>query len=356
MEKHLSNMLDTGVIEHLKTESRWNSPLFLVAKSSPDSYRVVSDLRGVNQQCIPDKYDLPNLNYLLDRIGGDSIFSTFDMAASFHQVPYDEDSKPITAFTYKGKRYNFARMIMGHCDSSAAFSKMMNRLLAFTDIQHLIYFLDDLLIGSKDVATHIDRLEVLLHQLEGADLKLTPSKTSLLQKQVQYVGITLSSQGININDDRIKAISDLPAPTTKKETQKLLGFLGYNRRFVRGYSAISKPLYDLLRKDRKFQWTEECEESLKKLKAAISSNETLCFPDVTDPHNSYQVEIDASQFGLAATLTQLINGERRVVGYFSKSGDPRLVSSHLRVVSELQQVQIEKRQSLPGRSLSLIHI
>ena len=158
--------------------------------------------------------------------------------------------------------------------------------------------MDDLLIGSKDVATHVDRLEVLLHRLEGANLKLTPSKTSLLQKQVQYVGITLSSQGININDDRIKAISDLPAPTTKRETQKLLGFLGYNRRFVRGYSAISKPLYDLLRKDRKFQWTEECEESLKKWKAAISSNETLCFPDVTDPHNSYQVEIDASQFGL----------------------------------------------------------
>ena len=104
MEKHLSNMLDTGVIEHIKTESRWNSPLFLVPKSSPDFYHFVSDLRGVNQQCIPDKYDFPNLNYLLDRIGGDSIFSTFDMAAGFHQVPYDEDSKPITAFTYKGNK------------------------------------------------------------------------------------------------------------------------------------------------------------------------------------------------------------------------------------------------------------
>ena len=319
MDKLLGNMLDTGVVEPLKTDSRWNSPLFLVAKSTPDSYRVVSDLRGVNKQCVPDKYDLPNLNYVLDKIGGDSMFSTFDMAASFHQVPYDEDSKPITAFTYKGKRYNFARMIMGHCDSSAAFSKMMHKLLAFTNITNLVYFLDDLLIGSKDVASHIDRLEILLKQLESANLKLTPSKTSLLRKKVQYVGVTLSSEGININEDRVKAIMDLPAPSTKKETQRVLGTLGYNRRFVKGYSAMSKPLYDLLRRDTKFLWTTECQRSFEQLKAAISTNTTLCFPDVADPKNSYQVEIDASQFGLASTLSQVIDGERRIVGYFSKS-------------------------------------
>ena len=319
MDKHMKNMLGTGVVEPLSTDSRWNSPLFLVAKSSPGSFRVVSDLRGVNRQCVPDKYDLPNLNYLLDRIGGDSLFSTFDMAASFHQLPYDEESKPIVAFSYKGKRYNFARMIMGHCDSSATFSKMMHRLLAFTNIQHLIYFLDDLLIGSKDVASHIDRLEVLLKQLESANLKLTPSKTSLLRKQVQYVGLTLSSRGININNDRVEAILKLPPPTSKKETQRVLGTLGYNRRFVRQYSAISKPLYDLLRKDRKFVWDAECQRSFEALKTAIGNNTTLCFPDVDDPDNSYQVEIDASQFGLASTLSQMINGKRRIVGYFSKS-------------------------------------
>ena len=76
---------------------------------------------------------------------------------------------------------------MGHCDSSAAFSKMMHKLLAFTNVQHIMYFLDDLLIGSKDVASHIDRLEILLKQLESANLKLTPGETSLLRTEVQYV-------------------------------------------------------------------------------------------------------------------------------------------------------------------------
>jgi hypothetical protein len=194
---------------------------------------------------------------------------------------------------------------------------MMHKLLAYTNIEHLIYFLDDLLIGSKDVPSHIDRLEVLLRQLQKSGLKLTPAKGSLLRKQVQYVGVTLSKDGIKINDDRVKAILEFPAPTSKKETQKVLGTFGYNRRFVKAYSAISKPLYNLLRKDVKFLWTPECQKSFDDLKEAISKSTTLCFPDVEDPENSFQVDIDASQFGLASTLSQIIGGKRRIVGYFS---------------------------------------
>ena len=319
MDELLDNMLNTGVIEPLKTDSSWNSPVFLVAKSTPGSYRVVADLRGVNKQCIPDKFDLPNINHVLDRIGGDSVFSTFDMAASFHQLPYNEESKHITAFTYKGRRYNYARMIMGHCSSSAIFTRMMYKLLEYVPIEHLIYFLDDLLIGSKDVGSHIKRLEKLLHQLERANLKLTPEKSYLLKTEVKYIGVTLNSSGIRINEDRADAISKLPIPTNKKSLQKCLGFLGYNRKFVKRYSAMSKPLYELLRKDKPFIWSQECDKSFEDLKRAISNSPTLCFPDVYDPLSSYEVQVDASKYGLAASLSQEISGERRIIGYFSKS-------------------------------------
>ena len=320
MDSLMDNMIDTGVVEPLTTESSWNSPIFLVAKSTPGTYRVVADLRGVNKQCIEDKYDLPNINHLLDRIGGDCIFSTFDMAASFHQVPYDVESKPITAFSYKGRRYNFARMIMGHCSSSSIFTRMVYRLLEhFPSIEHLMYFLDDLLLGSRDVESHIDRLEMMLKQLESANLKLTPSKTELMRTEVRYVGITLSPEGIRINDDRIEAIKKLQPPRSVKETQKVLGFLGYNRKFVKGYSELSKPLYALLQKGKRFDFTPECMKSFESLKTAISNSPTLCFPNVHDPLDSYEVKIDASNHGLGSTLSQMIDGERRIVGYFSKA-------------------------------------
>ena len=320
MDDLMDNMISTGVVEPLTTESNWNSPIFLVAKSSPGTYRVVADLRGVNKQCLADKYDLPNINHVLDKIGGDCIFSTFDMAASFHQIPYDEASKPITAFSYKGRRYNFARMIMGHCSSSSIFTRMVYRLLEHSpSIEHLLYFLDDLLLGSKDVHSHIERLERMLKQLMSANLKLTPNKTELMRTEVRYVGITLSTEGIRINDDRIEAIKKIEPPRTVKETQKVLGFFGYNRKFVRRYAELSEPLYELLQKGRKFIWTSECQKSFEDLKIAISSSPTLCFPEVHDPHDSYEVTVDASIHGLAATLTQMIDGQRRTVGYFSKA-------------------------------------
>ncbi len=319
MDEKIENMIATGVVEPLTAESSWNSPIFLVANSTPGSYRVVADMRGVNRQCLEDKFELPNLNHMLDRMTECSIMSTFDMAASFHQIPYDDESKLITAFKYKGRRLNFARMIMGHCSSSSSFTRMLYKLLEFVPIEQLVYFLDDLLLGSKDVASHIDRLEMLLEQLEKANLKLTPAKTALMRTEVKYVGVTLSAEGIRINDERIEAIKKIPAPTSFKETQKVLGFFGYNRKFIRRYSELSRPLYALLQKGKRFEWTTECEEAFQELKVAVSNSPTLCFPQVDDPHDSYEVQLDGSKYGMGAILSQMINGERRIVGYFSKA-------------------------------------
>lgn len=319
MDELMDNMLSTGVVEPLTTESSWNSPLTLVAKSRPGEYRVCVDLRQANKQCLEDKYDLPNLNHVLDRIGGDSIFSTFDMAASFHQVPYDEASKPITAFSYKGRRFNFARLIMGHCSSSSIFTRVIYRMLEHVDIEHLIFFLDDLLVGSTDVSSHIDRLELLLRQLKKCNMKLTPKKSTLMCRSVKYVGVTLDASGISINDDRIEAVKALPIPTSVKETQSVLGFFGYNRKFISKYAELSGPLYALLQKGRKFEWTPQCAKAFEDLKTAVTTAPTLCFPDVEDPHDSYEVQLDGSNKGLGAMLTQMINGERRVVAFFSKA-------------------------------------
>ena len=124
MNRQIGNLLKAGVIEHSKTHTNWNSPIMLVSKGTPGSgrYRFVADLRGVNKMCVKDHFELPNLNRVLDKIGNSRIFSTFDLSQSFHQVKYVEESRPIVSFTYNGQRYQFARMAMGHCDSSAKFS------------------------------------------------------------------------------------------------------------------------------------------------------------------------------------------------------------------------------------------
>ena len=195
----------------------------------------------------------------------------------------------------------------------------MVKLLDGVPIEHLVYFVDDLLLASNDVDKHLDYLAAILSRLQDANLKLTPGKCHFLKKEVKFVGLTLSDKGVRINDERIKALSALQPPTTVKEVQKVLGFFGYNRKFIKGYAEITKPIYDLLNKGRKFYWSEECEESFERLKAAVSKNVILHFPDVEDPLNSYEVTIDGSQMGYGGTLSQIVRGERHIVAYFSKS-------------------------------------
>ena len=269
-----------------------------------------------------DKYELPNLNYVLDRIGGDTLFSVFDLSASFHQVPYSEKSKPITAFTYNGKRFNFARMIMGHATSSSKFTRMLTKLLANIPIEQLVFFIDDLMISSQDVKSHLYRLEILLERIASANLKLTPKKSELLKTEVRFVGVTVSSEGIRINEDRVKALKSLPHPKSVKEVQKVLGTFNFVRKWIPNYSAITRPMHNLTKKSNRFYWSDECQKSFDSLKEAIASSTTLALPDVEDPLKSYEVTIDASNMGYAGTLSQIIRGERRIVAYFSKAVPP----------------------------------
>ena len=323
LDNHIEGLLEADVIEPCSHKSLWNSAVMLVPKPhQPGSYRFVADFRAVNVECLPDNYQLPNINHLTDRIGGCKYYSSADLSKSFYQVSYNERSRPITAFTCNGRRYWFKKLVMGHCTSSAQFTRMMDKLLMNMPIDQICYFLDDLLIASNDVSTHLDHLEMLLQRFSAANLKLTPSKCSFLKKEVTFVGISISEAGVRITDDRVKSLKELQPPRNVKETQKLMGFLGYNRKFVKNYAAIAKPIYALIKKRTKFQWTPECQASLDELKARISSGVTLAIPDVQDPLHSFELTVDASLDGYGATLSQIQNGERKIVAFYSKAVPP----------------------------------
>ncbi|KAL5248797.1 hypothetical protein ACHWQZ_G017850 [Mnemiopsis leidyi] len=323
MDRQIDQMVKAGVVEPLYEASEFNSPIFLVKKNTPNSWRLVADLRNLNKVCLDEKYPLPNLNHVLDTIGADTLFSSFDLSKSFWQVPYSEESKKMTAFLYRGKSYCWARMIMGHKNSSSAFSKMMYKLLATIPIDQLIFFIDDLFLSSTSVHDHLNRLEILLSRLMRANLKLTPGKCELLRKKVTFVGVSVSDKGIQITDDRIRDLLDLPVPTTSKRVQEVLGALNYVRKWIPNYSSIARPLHQLTAKGTKFEWSVDCQRAFEDLKNAVAKSTVLAIPDTSDPYKSYQVQVDASKHGYGATLSQelLVEGrrQRRVVAFFSKA-------------------------------------
>ena len=115
----------------------------------------MADMRAVNTQTLPDNYELPNINRVVDKISGCKLYSTFDLSQSFHQVNYDQKSRKVTALSCNDKRYWYKKMVMGHCNSAQQFSRCMAMLLADVPFDQLVAFLDDLLLASDDVESHL---------------------------------------------------------------------------------------------------------------------------------------------------------------------------------------------------------
>ena len=317
MDKEIKNLANSGQISPCRY-SLWNSAVFLVEKKG-GSQRFVVDARSLNSQCIQDKYELPKISTILDNLPECNWLSQLDFTNSFSQIPLQKESRHLTAFTHNRQRYQWNRLIQGQTSSSAEFSRAMNQLFSRVPFNSLLIYVDDLLCCSSTIREHLKRLRFIFERLTWGSLKLSTRKSNLLTRECTFLGHKLSNQGIRIDPDKIKAISELPTPGNAKGIQKFLGALNFHRKFIPRFAEKAAPLYNLLRKDVPFNWCEKCETSFQQLKADMTSSHILALPDISDPDDSYQVVIDSSKLGHAAVLTQRVNGQRRIISYFSKS-------------------------------------
>ena len=324
MDQEIHSLIESGQIERCNY-SRWNSCVFLVGKPDGKSYRLVQDMRQLNTQTLPDNFPLPRMDTIMDKMVECNYLSKFDFVKGFVQIGLEEKSRPLTAFTYDDNRYQWNRLPMGQTNSSSQFARCMATLFQNVPFQALICYLDDILVGSRTVEEHLKRLRFIFDRLSWGGLKLSPNKTKLFKREVKFLGNLISNKGLRVDQDRIKAIQELKEPNNVKQLQKFLGVMNYNRSFVKNFAKIAAPLYNLLQKNVSYTWNDECQESFDKLKECMTKAPTLSLPDVTDPLNSYILTIDSSKQGHAAVLTQIVNGKRRIISYFSKG-----VPAHLK--------------------------
>ena len=140
----------------------------------------------------------------------------------------DEESKLLTAFTVGPLGfYECKRMPFRLTNAPAKFQHLMETCLGDINLHWCIIYLDDLVIFSKDLARHLERLKAVFQKLEEAGLKLKPSKCELFWWQLAYLGHMISAKGIATDEGKIDAIKNWPIPTNVKEVQSFLGFMGY---------------------------------------------------------------------------------------------------------------------------------
>ncbi|KRZ52308.1 Retrovirus-related Pol polyprotein from transposon 17.6 [Trichinella nativa] len=313
VRRMLSEMTNHKVIE--PSCGPWSSPIVLVKKKD-GSYRFCVDYRKLNLCTKKDAQPLPKIEETLETLSGATWFSTLDMASGYWQVEVADEDKEKSAFATPFGLYQFRVMPFGLCNAPATFQRLMETVLCGLHWTTCMVYLDDIIVFSKDAAEHLEKLEEVFSRLQGAGLKIKPSKCHLFQKRVKYLGHVVSRDGVQPDPEKIKAVEQWPSPKCGKELQQFLGLASYYRRFVKGFAQIAEPLHRLTEKGKLWNWTDECDKAFLHLKARLTKQPVLTDPDFKIP---FLVDTDASGDGLGAVLSQDIAGKEGVIAYASRT-------------------------------------
>lgn len=316
IDDFVQRMLDSQQIR--PSSSPWSSPVLLVKKKD-GTKRFCIDYRKLNAVTKKDVYPLPRIDDALNHLKNMRFFSTLDLISGYYQIPIAEEDKEKTAFITHSGLYEFNVMPFGLTNAPATFQRLMNVTLAGLNWKTCLVYIDDILVFSRTMEEHFDRLREIFVRLQGANLKVKPSKCRFAFNETNYLGHIISERGIRPDPDKIKTIVEWQEDKVKrsvKEVRSFLGICNYYRRFVRNFAQIARPLNYLLKKNAKFEWTDQCSKAFNSLKQRLISRPIMIHPDFTKP---FILQVDASGFGIGAVLAQCDEkGKDHPVAYWSR--------------------------------------
>lgn len=317
LRKQLEELLAKGYIR--PSVSPFGAPVLFVRKKTGE-LRLCVDYRMLNRITVKNRYPLPRIDDLLDRLNGAKYFSKLDLASGYHQIRVREEDIPKTAFRTRYGHYEYTVMPFGLCNAPATFQRLMNDIFRPYLDKFVLVYLDDILIYSSSPEEHRQHVEAVLKLLSDHNLYAKRSKCEFGRGRVEFLGHIVTQDGICVDPRKIHAIASWPVPKTVSDVRSFIGLASYYRRFVRKFASIAAALTRLMtpkydKKGVKLPWGKEEHESFRKLKIALCNAPVVVAPA---PHKPFVLRTDACTTGLGAVLTQVQNNQERVIAYHSR--------------------------------------
>ena len=280
VQKELETLEKAGVIA--RSISPWASPIVVLPKKTepgePPRRRLCVDYRVINSllpkvqkahskaKGVLTLVPLPQIDHIYARLKGSKIFSTFDLRSGYHLMELSPEARAKSAFVTLLDKFEFTRCPFGLTQAPAYFQRLINKVIKGLPLA--FGYLDDVLIHSPDIDSHLQHMRILFQRLREADLKLKDSKCNYFKTHVQYLGHLVSGKGIKSLPEKLESVKKMPAPTTPKEIKQFLGLVGYYRKFIPRFADITRPMTYLTKQDVSFEWTLQCQASFEMLKEA----------------------------------------------------------------------------------------
>ena len=297
VQKQIQQMLKYDIIEKANN-SPWQFSLVTVPKKEK-GLRICVDLRPLNQIVQFFSFPLSDLDKTLASLSKAKFMSSFDLNQAYWNLEVNEKDREKLTFVCDEGKFKFKRLPFGLNIAPSIFSQYLSGVLQGLD--GIANYLDDVIAWSLTIEEHFAVLRALFTRLRESNLKLKFPKCSFFQQQLKYLGYVVTEHGLQPDPDKLEAIKNIPTPSTVKSTRSFLGAINFFRRFIPNYSRIAKPLFSLTKKNIKFHWTTDHDESFQTLKNILMSDTVLAFPDVT---KKMALFTDASDTCIGACLTQ----------------------------------------------------
>ena len=316
INKQVNEMLADGLVSH--STSAYSAPILMIAKKEPGKWRFVTDFRKVNAATQKVIYPLPRIEDALHRLKNPQFFTSLDLVKGFWQVPIAKEDRHIYAFSTGEAHVEYNVMPMGAKNSTSTLQALMQLLLRGLPAEHVVSFLDDILVASPSIEEHITHLDKVLTALGRANLKLHPGKCAIARDSAICLGHLLNRKGIQPDPHNLAKVVKWPVPRDVKGVRGFLGLTGYYRQFVEGYSKVAEPLTNLTAKDKGWQWGTAEQLAFETLRRAVTEAPIVAYPDFEKP---FWVKTDASGGSVGFVLTQFHEEREHVISYGSKKLD-----------------------------------
>jgi hypothetical protein len=282
-------------------ESEWISPMVVWEKNTI-GIRICVDLRKLNDACLHDPFPTPFTDEVLENVGGHEVYSFTNGFSGYHQIRITSEDRYKTTFAIEWGSYQYIVIPFGLKNAQTIFSRVV--VVAFKDFIHkfLEVYLDDWTIFSL-LKDHVEILRLMLERCRQCHISLNIKKYIFSTPFGILLGHIVCKQVLIVDPTNIVVIVNLPPPPPKSvhQLRATLDHTGYYRKFIKGYEKITAPMEKLLKKYIRFQWNDECQESLDILKENMVTTPILSFPDWT---KEFHVHADTSSIEFGAVLAQ----------------------------------------------------
>ena len=321
--KIIEEFVKEGIMGPISSEWAW--PALLVPKPK-GGWRFVVDLRELNKLIPHDTYEPPSCDSCLEWLAGKPFRSTLDLLHGFHGVALSPNTQKIFTVVTPFGTYCYKRLVMGYINATAEFQRHTNATFGELLWKNVLSMVDDVCIGSGTKEEHRSDVRQAFDRLARRWHSVKPTKASLLRPNVEYLGHISTPRGLMPSDKHVKAIKEMPPPldedsglVSKTRLRSFLGMVKFERRYIKNCGRLCDPLNQELRDDASGVWTAEMDMVFNRLKTEIVFTKGVWHVDYKLP---IYICTDGSKRGIGGYMFQRVDGEERVIGYYSRATRP----------------------------------